>query len=318
MAGETEGEMEGPRLSRRLLLAGAAAAAVGRGAAAAPPVGFRMREAAFDILVGAERIAAFVHRDERIARPYLAHVSLPGGPQVTRAHPPVAGTDPTDHDTMHPGIWLAFGDLGGADFWRNRAAVRTEGLTLGPHDAEGGAFTVRNAYRAPGGALVCGETARQRVAVHPDGVLLAFDSVFSPGEGPCVFGDQEEMGLGVRLATPLAPRNGGVLMNSAGLRGESGAWGKAADWCDTTGVVAGRKAGVTLMAHPDNFRRSWFHVRDYGLMVANPFGRNAFTGGERSAVTVAAGEKLRLRFGVFLHRGADPREAWRRYLSLAR
>src|SRR5262245_2261495 len=61
-------------------------------------------------------------KDARIKRPFLAHLHAPDGTQVTRNHPPKAG-DAGDHDTMHPGLWLAFGDLGGADFWRNNGTV---------------------------------------------------------------------------------------------------------------------------------------------------------------------------------------------------
>ena len=61
----------------------------------------------------------------------------------------------------------------------------------------------------------------------------------------------------------------------------------------------------TLMDHPENFRPSWLHVRDYGLLVANPFGRKAFTGGEASRVEVAAKEPFRLRFGVLVHASAE-------------
>ena len=35
-------------------------------------------------------------------------------------------------------------------------------------------------------------------------------------------------------------------------------------------MIGGRHAGVTLMPDPATFGRGWFHVRDYGLMVANP------------------------------------------------
>jgi hypothetical protein len=55
------------------------------------------------------------------------------------------------------------------------------------------------------------------------------------------------------------------------------------------------------MPDPENFRRSWFHARDYGLLVANPFGRNAFTKGEKSKVVVPKGEAFRLRFGVLVY-----------------
>ncbi|MBM3861987.1 MAG: hypothetical protein FJ395_20375, partial [Verrucomicrobia bacterium] len=68
-----------------------------------------------------------------------------------------------------------------------------------------------------------------------------------------------------------------------------------------SGVIGERRVGVLLMPDPKNFRASWFHNRDYGLMVANPFGRNAFTKGEKSAVVVKKGESFRLRFGVLIH-----------------
>ena len=55
------------------------------------------------------------------------------------------------------------------------------------------------------------------------------------------------------------------------------------------------------MPGPQNFRRSWFHARDYGLLVANPFGQNAFTKGEKSRVTISAGEKFTLEFGVLVY-----------------
>ena len=55
------------------------------------------------------------------------------------------------------------------------------------------------------------------------------------------------------------------------------------------------------MADPANFRPSWWHNRDYGLMVANPFGRESMKQGVKSVVRVNRGETLRLRFGAVLH-----------------
>jgi len=62
------------------------------------------------------------------------------------------------------------------------------------------------------------------------------------------------------------------------------------------------------MPDPANFRPSWFHNRDYGLMVANPFGRKAMNQGELSRVQVKKGERLRLRFGVLLHSSAPEKD----------
>jgi hypothetical protein len=77
----------------------------------------------FVITHGGKPVATYVFRDEKILRPYFAQVHAPDGTQVTRHHPPRPGIDAVDHDTMHPGIWLAFGDIGGVDFWRNKGRV---------------------------------------------------------------------------------------------------------------------------------------------------------------------------------------------------
>ncbi len=245
---------------------------------------------------GEETLAEYVFADPEIRRPYVARLRAPGGPQVTRAHPPVAGRDATDHATMHPGVWLGFGDLGGVDFWRNKGRVEAERV-----EVEGGVLVARLAYR-DGERLVCRETARVSFERRPEGLAVRFDSAFE-SERPFAFGDQEEMGFGVRLATPLAVKQGGRILDSAGRRNEKEVWGKTAEWADYGGTVEGRRAGLLVVPHPGNFRPSWMHARDYGVLVANPFGRKAFTKGEPSRVEVKPGETFRLRFAALAYAG---------------
>jgi hypothetical protein len=265
-------------------------------------VGFAQSEGSLAIKIGGRSFGTYVYRDDKILRPYFAHLHAPGGSQVTRHHPPIPGTDAADHDTMHPGLWLGFGDISGADFWRNKAVVRhVEFIDKPSTDAGGGRFAVRNRYVAHD-KTVCEEVCRVAVQLGRHGYLILLDSRFS-GPDDFYFGDQEEMGLGVRVATPMAVKNGGSLTNSDGLVGEKQVWGKQADWCDYSGVVAGMPAGILLVPDPKNFRRSWFHARDYGFVAANPFGRNAFTKGEKSKVTVPRGESLRLGFAILFHAG---------------
>jgi hypothetical protein len=264
-----------------------------------------------EIAVGGAPFAVYVYEDPAIPRPYFAHVRAPGGIQVTRTHPPVEGKDATDHATVHPGIWLAFGDLGGADFWRNKGRVRHEHFVGEPAE---GSFTVVNRYEA-GERLICRETCRVSVRVRPGGTLLVIDSAFTAAGEGVAFGDQEEMGLGVRVATPLAVRAGGRITNSEGRQNEKGTWGREADWCD----YSGKEGGLLLMPDPGNFKRCWFHARDYGVLVANPFGRKAFTKGEPSRVPLKPGEPFRLRFGVLAHgMPFDPKAAYEDFLGVLR
>jgi hypothetical protein len=103
-------------------------------------------------------------------------------------------------------------------------------------------------------------------------------------------------------------------VNGEAVRGTNGAW------CDCSGVVDGKAAGVTIIPHPENFRPCWWHARDYGFLAANPFGRHALTGGAVSQVVVRKGETLGLRFGLMVHdgapdRGYDPRRAYAEFLE---
>ena len=250
----------------------------------------------------AQPVAHFVFADTNILRPYFAHVHTPDGIQVTRNHPPIAGTDPVDHPTMHPGIWLAFGDISGQDFWRNRATIRHERFIGEPSVAQDKlTFATESTLVTTNDRPVAKLISHLTIAAHTDGFLLTWQAVFTPLTGNFAFGDQEEMGFGIRVATPLSEKQGGTVRNHDGIIGAKNAWGKTAAWCDYSGVLSNRLVGITVLTDPKNFRPSWFHSRDYGLLVANPFGQKAFTKGEPSRVTVPRDQAFELRFAAFIH-----------------
>ena len=290
----------------------------------APEVTFDAQPGKVIIQIAGKPFATYVYEDPDIPRPYFCTVHAPDGVQVTRNHPPIDGEDPTDHATYHPGVWLAFGDISGADFWRNRARVEHDGFVEPPKDDVGTAsFRVQNRYLTDAGQEICRETCRYTVAVRPEGHFLLVDSEFSSDSGEFVFGDQEEMGFGVRVATPISVKKAGQILNADGQKNEDDVWGRRSDWCDYSMTKDGGRTGVVLMAHPDNFRPSWFHARDYGLLLANPFGRNAFTKGPKSEIPVRQGETFRLRFGLLVYTASasDPlsygKAAYRQYVELA-
>jgi hypothetical protein len=298
----------------------------------APEIDFERAEERLSISIGDSPFAEYVLSDPDIPRPHFCDVRTPSGIQVTRNHPPVKGEDLDDHPTFHPGIWTAFGDLSGADFWRLKAEVAHERFVEEPARGEGEAsFAVENVYRE-GEREVCREVCHYRIAAVPApggsggspailGYLLIQNSEFFNDHANFVLGDQEEMGLGVRFASGISVKRGGEMVDSEGHRNEEEAWGKIAQWCDGSGVVDGTRIGMTVIPHPNNFRPCWFHARDYGLIIANPFGRKAYTGGEPSAVTVEKGERFRLGYGVFAYSTSDtdfkdsPSVGYRAYLE---
>lgn len=251
-----------------------------------------------------EPVAEFVFRDPKILRPYFSNVHAPGGVKVTRHHPPVPGVDAVDHDTMHPGIWLAFGDISGVDFWRNRGRMEHVRFTEPPTVRDGRlAFGTECRLVTADGRIVCALTNRFIWRAVTNAWGLVWDAAFRSDAADFAFGDQEEMGFGARVATAIAEKNGGQIINSAGRRTAKATWGQPAEWCDYAGMLEGRPAGITLFAGPANFRPSWWHNRDYGVFVANPFGRAAMGQGAKSTVQVGRGVTFRLRFGAVVHAG---------------
>ena len=288
--------------------------------------GFAIRKAPDRLTIthAGQPVADFVFRDDRILRPYFADVHAPGGLQVTRNHPPVKGVDAVDHDTMHPGLWLAFGDVNGVDFWRNKGRIEhvrfVESPTIEKNRLR---FATECRLLTPASEPMGSVTNRIDMSAISGGWLLAWEATFRSDTGPLVFGDQEEMGFGARMATSLTEKNGGRIQNSTGLETAKATWGQPAAWCDYSGLIGDRRVGILLMADPANFRTSWWHNRDYGLMVANPFGREAMRQGGRSLVTVPRGDTFRLKFAALVHSGkaevpVDGRAAFREFTGVGR
>lgn len=247
-------------------------------------------------------VAHFVFASTNILRPYFAHVHTTDGLQVTRNHPPIAGVDPVDHPTMHPGIWLAFGNISGQDFWRNKATIRHERFLEAPKvAADKLTFATFATLVSSNGTEIANLTSQLTLRSASGSYLLSWKATFTPLIENFTFGDQEEMGFGIRIATPLSEKNGGLVKNSDGITGAKNAWGKTAEWCDYSGVLSNRLVGITVIPSAKNFRPSWFHSRDYGLIVANPFGQNAFTKSEPSSVPVKKGDSFTLHFAAFIH-----------------
>lgn len=274
-------------------------------------ISFKEQDGRIEIRAGDRPIATYVYEDPTIARPYFCQVKTLDGVQVTRIHPPdpVVNQANDDHPTFHPGVWLAFGDMSGNDSWRNKAHVRhVKFVQPFVEEAGQGRFTVVNRYERADGweEPVCKETCTYSIHADVSAYFLLAKSEFRSDKADFAFGDQEEMGLGIRLNTPLTVKFGsGRMLNSEGGENEKGTWGKQAKWCAASGVVEGERVGAAIMPAPGNFRTSWFHSRDYGLIVANPFGKKAMTGSNDSNVTpdstlVRTGETFRLGFGLYV------------------
>lgn len=284
-----------------------------------PATPITIRDNGSDLLIqcGDKEVATYIYRHNKVQRPFFAHVKAPSGTQLTRNFPPSAG-DSKDHADMHPGLWMAFGDISGEDFWRNKGRVVHEKFVERPTGGQGrGSFLQRKSYQRSDGSVVCVEDFRCTIHVLKEGYLIDWHSTFSmppnsdkqSTEAPTsesqdqafYFGDQEEMGLGIRVATPITEKNSGQITDSKGRKGAKRVWSQSSAWCDYSGFINNEPLGITLLCHPENFRESWMHARNYGLVAANAFGRKAMKKGGSSKVIIRQGETLQLRYGILLH-----------------
>ncbi len=251
-------------------------------------------------------IGEFWFDHPKILRPFFANLKAPDGILITRAFPPVEGIDATDHADMHPGLWLGFGDLSGEDFWRNKGRIRHDRFLKEPAwQADRLAFTTESTLLISEGREIATMENRFELIPGQGRLQIVWDAMLTPGVDGFSFGDQEEMGLGVRVATPLAETKGGLLTSSTGTTTAKATWGQPAAWCDYSGLIAGKRVGVMIVPATFNPHPSWWHNRDYGVFVSNPFGRKAMKQGEASRIEVKQGTTYRLKHSIILHESRE-------------
>ena len=136
-------------------------------------------------------------------------------------------------------------------------------------------------------------------------MLFDVEITLTASEGAVEFGDTKEGTFGIRLAESMREDRGGTIVSSKGARGAKEAWGRPAEWVDYSGKVGGDLLGVAILDHPGSFRHpTHWHVRDYGLFAANPFGYGDFYGkGKDGSFTLEKGSKIEFRYRVYFHHG---------------
>jgi len=274
------------------------------------PVIFTHKQNQIGVMIGGDQVTSYVF-SRRNPRPYLYPLIGPHGISLTRGYPMVQIEGETTDHPNHRSIWVAHGDVGGGDFWSEEPGhgkieqVDLLSLQEGPVY---GSFTVLNDWTEIGGGRVLQETRTITFYGLPQAVrMVDFDIVFRATEGDVRFGDTKEGGIvSVRVASSMAVRHGGRIQNANRGINESETWGKRAAWCDFSGSVDGSLVGIAVFDHPSNFRHpTYWHVRDYGLMTANPFGLSYYFDdpSRDGSHLVHKDEEFRLRYRLFAHEG---------------
>lgn len=253
-----------------------------------------------------------------VPRPFCYPVIGPGGVAMTRDWP-MKETEGEEHDhPHHRSLWFAHGNVNGVDFWSEQKnfGKQVHEKFLKISDQETGVITSQNKWETAEGKVICHDVRTFRIHRSTNPVILDFEITIKATEGDVTFGDTKEGSMAIRLAETmrLAPNKsnigkptGHIAQNTGTRDGET--WGKRADWCDYYGPVTGKIVGVAIFDHPENSRHpTWWHVRDYGLFAANPFGQHDFEKlADKSAgnFTIPAGKSATFRYRFIFHEGDE-------------
>jgi hypothetical protein len=251
-----------------------------------------------------------------VPRPYCYPLMGPGEVAMTRNWPMKDIPGEAQDHPHHRSLWFAHGAINGHDFWSEEKAfgktVHEDFLGVKSGKKEG-VIRERNKWVAADGTVVCTDerTLRFYNPGRASERLMDFEITLKASNGELTFGDTKEGTMAVRLAETMRLKGKvgkGHIVNSGGVR-DGQTWGKRAEWCDYYGPVEGRTVGIAIFDHPKNPRHpTWWHVRDYGLFAANPFGQHDFerlldkTAGN---LVVPAGKSVTFRYRFYLHEGDD-------------
>ncbi len=257
--------------------------------------------------------------------PYFYPVIGPSGINITRNWPMKEGENEQKDHPHHRSLWFTHGAINGCDFWtdgdRNGKIVHDKFLEI-TSGQDVGVIKSQNKYVKADGTLVCTDTRTHRFYSDGDGQIMDFEIAIHASEGEVVMGDTKEGSMALRLAPTLRLRGSvgqGHIVNSEGVR-DNDTWGKRAAWCDYYGPLNGETAGVAIFDHPQNPKHpTWWHVRDYGLFAANPFGVHDFERKPEGTgdIRIEAGQDFTLKYRIYFHKGdteqAQVAEHYRQY-----
>jgi hypothetical protein len=294
---------------------------------AAEPIRIEKSADAVSFYAGKELVTRY-HIAPKVAKPYFYPLNAPGSIPVTRAWPLETGFPKETKDHVHQKSgWFCHGDVipegielkvrsadkhvKGVDFWSETPGHgKMVCVEVGEPKVEQGIgqITTKNEWRTPDGIKILDETRTISLEDLGNARLLVLNVDLHASVCPITFGDTKEGAMGIRVSDEMKAAGGnGILANAEGQKVEKSVWGLPSSWNDYSGQVGDKSAGIAIFDDPKNPYRAAWHSRAYGLMAANPFGRNGSgfpsQKGKTDLVKLAKGDHLKLRYGILLHQG---------------
>jgi hypothetical protein len=257
------------------------------------------------------------------------------GKEMTRGFPMIKRDDNDKSESKdhphHRSLWFTHGNVNGLDFWAlekqkivHRKFVKAET----ENNSKTVVIITENDWLDKENQPVCTDIRTFRFGVLGEMRSIDFDVTVMAAQEPVVFGDTKEGTFGIRVAGTMdltakkrEPNSnwGGQIVNAEGIK-DGNAWAKRSAWVDYSGFVEGETLGIAVLNHPSSFRfPTYWHVRDYGLFAANPFGVHHFENKKKmlGELRMKKGETFTLRYRILFHKGdaesANIADAFKQY-----
>lgn len=267
------------------------------------------------------------------SKPILYPIIGPTGKKMTRDYPMVKDSKNEEHDhPHHRSFWFTHMEVNGWNFWaedssfnhqkdETKRALEAKKLGMQKHreftKLEGGkdkgVIHSITDWIAGDGSKQLEDERRITFSATADARIIDFDIDLKATEGDVEWGDNKDGTFGLRVASSMDVKHKevknaepGRIINAEGLL-NTDAWGKPSPWVDYQGKVEGDHLGIAILDHPKSFRHpTTWHVRDYGLFCANPFGLQDFNKSNPEGKHIQKkGETLKFRFRIIVHKGDE-------------
>jgi hypothetical protein len=275
------------------------------------------------------------------SRPYCYPIVAPDGTSLTRDYPMKKTPGDDEDHPWHRSLWFAHSSMNNVDFWNegtgdagksppNKGRSEHQSF-IETKSGKMGVIATKNRWVAPDGKVLANDERTLTFHAGPAGRYIDFDiTLHAVPDAPLLMGDNKDGTMAVRVAQWMSMPHTmnvkdadgktvrkevggkGHIVTSAGER-DGKAWSTRAPWCDYNAEHNGKTYGIAIFDHPQNLRHpTWWHVRDYGLFGANPFGKYDFEKARDTTVapkageyTIPAGGTLRLRYRLYFHLGDE-------------
>ena len=268
-----------------------------------PKVAFAEGQNKIDVMIGGRLFTSYLYGDE-LPKPVMVPLHSPSGIEVTRRHPLVKAEGGSMDHLHHVGLFFCVDRVNGTNFWnyyRNTNGRTPQIRHVKVRDMTGGSgkgrlATVARWIDKHGKFLL--EENRSMIFIageDEDEYAIDFSIDLTAQTEKVVFEDIEEGVLAVRVSDHLRegkanlklqpgkpfPRElisgTGRYFSSNGDETAENVWGKRARWVALQGVRQDKVVGIAILNHPASINYpTYWHVRSYGLLSANPLGQGDF------------------------------------------